>query len=92
VVFLGTPHPTYRRQNQWSQQLSLILQSSLKLSKRSLVQAELEAAAVANISLKFEEAGIDVPILSAFELRESKVAIGLFQTRKVLVSKTQDLC
>lgn len=66
--------------------MSGILQSSLRPSKRSLIQAELESVVVANVSLKFEEAGIDVPVLSAFEMRESKIGTGFFQTRKLIVS------
>ncbi|RFU26344.1 hypothetical protein B7463_g9995, partial [Scytalidium lignicola] len=66
VVFLSTPHPTYSRRAHWSS-LNDILKQTANYSKVSLKQAENEAAVVANISLKFEEAGISVPVISAFE-------------------------
>jgi hypothetical protein len=52
----------------------------------SLVQAEMEAAIIANASLTFEEAGIEVPVLSAYETKATKINEGMFRSRKLVVS------
>ncbi|KAF4633455.1 hypothetical protein G7Y89_g4662 [Cudoniella acicularis] len=85
TVFLGTPHPTFGQKNQWLR-LSFILQtSSNKYAKALLAQAEIEAAIIANISLKFEQAGIEERIISVFETKPTKLSDGLFKSRKEIL-------
>ena len=60
----------------------------MKLSRASLTQAEMEAAIIANVSLKFEEAGIEVPIFSAYETKATKITDGVFWARKMMVRAT----
>jgi len=86
TIFLGTPHPTYNERSRWTA-LSLLLQHSLKLPKHIILQTENNAAAMANISLKFEEAGILARVLSLFETQPSKVSSGKLRTstRKEIV-------
>lgn len=51
-----------------------------------LAQAELEAAIVANVSQKFEEIGLEIPIISVYEQRKTKIGEGLFRSTTELVS------
>ena len=90
IIFLGTPHPTYAHPLHWSK-LNLILRSTTRLSKTSLAQAELEAAIIANISLRFEEAGIEVPVLSGFESKVTKIPDGLFTSHKLVVNELDSM-
>jgi hypothetical protein len=85
IVFLGTPHPTYENRTNWPV-LSHILRATVKLPKASLEQAETEAAIIANVSFKFEEAGIEVPILTAYETKPTKINSGMLSPRKMVVS------
>jgi hypothetical protein len=85
VVFLGTPHPTYKNEKRWPY-LGLILRSKSKFPKVVLAQAELEAAIVANVSQKFEEIGLEIPIISVYEQRKTKIGEGLFRSTTELVS------
>jgi hypothetical protein len=85
TFFLGTPHPTYYRQHSWPQHLNLLLQSSLKLSKRRLIQTELQTDLIVSLSFNFQNAGIDIPVFSIHETKATKVQIGLFQSRKIVV-------
>jgi hypothetical protein len=87
IVFLGTPHPTYRQPKMW-RRLTPMLSCTAKFSKPNLSQAELEAAIVANISQKFEETGLDIPVVSIYEEKKTKVAEGWFSIRKELVRKS----
>jgi hypothetical protein len=58
----------------------------MKLPKASLDQAENEAAIIANVSLKFEEAVIEVPVLTAYETKPTKTTSGVPWSRKMVVS------
>ena len=87
LVFLGTPHPTWSRRQDWSL-LSPNLKFSLNVSSTLLAQAEMEANAAASISQKFQECGIEAPVISAFEQRKTKVRGGWAPFRKKLVSRT----
>lgn len=84
IIFLGTPHPTYRQPKLW-RRLTPMLSCTTKFSKVNLAQAELEAAIVANISQKFEEAGLEIPVVSIYEEKKTKVGEGWFRSRKELV-------
>jgi len=84
VVFLGTPHPTRVHRDRWLS-LSLILRACLKVSGGILAQAELEAATIANISEKFQDLDIEVPVLSVFESKKTHIGDNLFKSRKQLL-------
>jgi hypothetical protein len=84
IIFLGTPHLTYGKQDLWPR-LSLLLRSCAGLTKNAALQAQQEVATVANVCVKFEEAGLDMPVISAFEGKETKVSDGLYRSRRVLV-------
>ena len=88
IVFLGTPHPTYAHRFQWPK-LSFLLRSTAKLSKKSFIQAELDSDIIANVSIKFEEAGIEVPVLSGFETKVTKIPDGIFSSLKSVVNTLQ---
>ena len=85
LVFLGTPHPTFSHRKEWSL-LSPNLKFSLNVSKALLAQAEVENAVAANTSKKFQEIGIDLPVLSAYEGKKTKVRGGWINLRRTLVS------
>jgi hypothetical protein len=60
--------------------LKLVSQGSYKPLKDSD-----EIASVANVSLKFEEAGFDTLVLSVYEMEESKVKENVFKRWKGVV-------
>ena len=84
IVFLGTPHATYTGRSDWLR-LNLLLRSSVKLQPFVLAQAETEAATIANISLKFEDLGLKIPVISVYELKKTKISDGLLSSRKELL-------
>lgn len=88
LVFLGTPHPTIRRRENWSP-LSLILRAVLRMPGNMLSQAELEAVTIANVSDKFHNAvsGTGLPVLSVFEKKKTHIGDKLSMNRKHLVSE-----
>lgn len=85
TVFLGTPHPSRGQKEEWLK-LSLILWASSKFSKALLAQAEIEAAVVANLSEKFQQANMNEPIVSVYETQRTKIPEGLFKSKKEIVS------
>ena len=90
TVFLGTPHPSFRRQEEWLR-LSFILRASSKYSKGLLAQAEIEGPVVANLSLKFQQAGLEHAIVSVYETRSTKIPDGFFRSRRELVRENLSL-
>jgi hypothetical protein len=63
-------------------QMSLTLYTlSSKYSKVLLARAEVGAAIVVNISLKFEQAGIEDKIISVSEAKETKISEGLLNLK-----------
>jgi len=87
VAFLGTPNPTNMQREQW-QKLTPLLRSCSITSKIILVRAELEAHLVANLSKDFKEAEIDVPIVSAFEKKKTKIPGRWFTSERKIVRTT----
>jgi len=85
LVFLGTPHTTKTWRDNWGS-LSLILRDFFRLSGHTLTEAEHESATVVNTSEKFEESASDIPILSVYETKETKIGDSLFRSKKILVS------
>ncbi|KAK7420402.1 hypothetical protein QQX98_002825 [Neonectria punicea] len=57
----------------------------MRVSKAAFAQAELEAAIVANVCQKFEEIGLDVPILSVYGDKKTKTGVSLFKLGKEVV-------
>lgn len=84
IVFLGTPHLSYRKQNVWKR-LGAILQSNSKFAKKLIAQAEDEAAILANVCQKFVETGIDIPILSVYETKKTKIRSSWYSRGKKIV-------
>ena len=85
IIFLGTPHLTFGRQTSWPR-MSIILRHCTKIAKAAALQAESEIATIANVSRKFEEADIAVPIISAYETKEVKISGSIFKSHRELVS------
>ncbi|KAK7742378.1 hypothetical protein SLS53_004523 [Cytospora paraplurivora] len=87
-VFLGSPHPKYARDQDWSgiqSKLSLMLKCCTKLSKESLELANAERKVITNVCSHFQNAGIDVPVISTYETKTTKISSGLFRSRKEIV-------
>jgi len=70
-VFLGTPHPTFEKRTNWPQ-LSRSL-AFTKLSTSSISQADSDLPKIAHLSTRLHEAGIQVPVLSVYEMKQTKV-------------------
>ena len=66
--------------------MSIILRHCTKVTKAAALQAESEIATIANVSRKFEEADIDVPIISAYETKAVKISGSIFKSHRELVS------
>jgi hypothetical protein len=81
IIFISTPHLTYSKPDRWHQ-LNSVLKSCPGYSKW---QSQNEIATVANVCAKFESAQSEVPILSVYEGKETKVGEG-WRHKKVLVS------
>lgn len=63
----------------------MILRSRATLSTKLLIEAEREATIAANVSMRFEQAGIDITVISAFETEYTKTPKGWFASQKTLV-------
>ena len=67
--------------------LDLLLCAVMKqLSKDMLSTIREEVAFAWNVSTKFEEIAFDYPVISAYEGRASKVALGFFRSKTKIVS------
>lgn len=85
VLFLGCPHPTFDKPQEWAK-LASILKATTKLSKKTIDRSAGQVSAVANISKKFDDSGTAFPILSAFEGRATKIGGNLVSSKKEQVS------
>jgi hypothetical protein len=87
-VFLGCPHAVYNRPQEWDRLVYLLKLASKGSYKKAKDSDEI--ASVSNVSLKFEEAGFETPVLSIFEMEESKLKEDLFKTWKGVVSNNSE--
>ena len=67
-----------------------MLRLLLRPPKPQLAEAELEAAAIANVSRQFEELGLDIPLLNVYERSKTKVTVTRLWSRTDLVSQAID--
>lgn len=86
IVLLGVPHPTYDHRDRWPK-LTMLLRSCTGLNKRRLIQAEAESATIANVSMKSEQTGIEIPVISAFETEKTKIRRAWYRSQKTIVRK-----
>ncbi|KUJ16719.1 uncharacterized protein LY89DRAFT_63258 [Mollisia scopiformis] len=85
VVFLGVPHPTYPRRDLWPK-LTDMLRACTNLNKSRLEDAENDVATVANLSDKFEQAGITIKVLSVYETVRTKVRMNWYTpSRRIML-------
>jgi hypothetical protein len=82
LIFLGTPHLLYERQHLWTR-LTTLLRLSGITNKATLAQADLDKNLIANISVKFQETGLDIHIISVYEQKKTKIGRGLFSFPQV---------
>ncbi len=66
--------------------MSTILRHCTKIETTAALEAQPEIATIANVSRKFEQADIDVPILSVYETKQVKISDGIFKSHRELVS------
>jgi CTP:phosphocholine cytidylyltransferase-like protein len=84
LVFLGTPHPIYRKDTP-TDQLDSIVNASKMRSKEMLAAIREEVAFVWNVSLKFEEVTFEYQVISAYETKVTKIPIGFFRSKREIV-------
>ena len=72
VVFFGTPHTKKRQTEDWYR-LTMLLSLAGRLPKRFVAQSEADANAAAFICEDFEQSGLEVPVLSIYETKPTKV-------------------
>jgi hypothetical protein len=85
IAFLGCPHVTYQNKEFWSS-LDSLLKYASRLPKIVLAQAELEISVLAEVCQEFEQANIDVPIISAYETMESHLSASIWRSGKSVVN------
>jgi hypothetical protein len=84
IIFLGTPHITVSDEAS-SKAFSLILRTDLTSNnKRAISRKDLSG--LAYTALLFEELKLEIPILSCFEIRETKLRVPFWFNRKAVVS------
>jgi len=72
VLFFGTPHTKIKEPEQWYR-LTQLLNFAARLPKRFLAHSEADANAAAIICEDFEQSGLEVPVLSIYETRPTKI-------------------
>ena len=82
VILLGTPHSSKDKGSRWQTVGKVV--PSLSKKQRSLSTSDI--ASLTNSSRQFEQAAVEVPILSVYETKETKVKTGLVTSKKILVS------
>ena len=87
IVFLGTPHPLYIDCSKWAR-LNLILKSNASISQSFLAEAERDVARMANVSSDFDKLRLDVPIISVYEKKESRIRVNYWRSIKVVVRQS----
>lgn len=83
-ILMGTPHARYEEDKLWNS-AQLLLKPRGKYMRRQLIRAE-DARKLARLSTRFEEAAMDLPILSICETAETNLRGGAFQSSKLMVS------
>lgn len=83
AVFLGTPHSQSEDPNSW-QNAGTILRLHSRSKKAKLPISSEIARRLAKVSLSFEQAFDLVPVLSVFELSETR--LGGYLSSKTIVS------
>jgi hypothetical protein len=86
IVFLATPH-IVRSDSEAVKAITQILKADLK----SVTQRTISRRAVSYIAftgMRFDELKLEVPVLSGFETRETKLRSTIFFTRKTIVSSS----
>ncbi|KAI1391552.1 uncharacterized protein F4822DRAFT_427403 [Hypoxylon trugodes] len=89
VILIGCPHPTLDNRDNW-RLLDNVLKHYRKMGSRDLVAAAEEAGIVANLCSKFQEAGIQCPVITTYDSQATKIRhwINLFKAEKhILISK-----
>ena len=89
TMLLGCPSPAADRP-QDLRKLTTFLKAVTRLPSRSIDQAERDVAITASISQKFTDFCYDMPVLSVFETKISRIGKNIFSPRELLVD--QYLC
>ena len=89
VVFLGCPSPALNRPKDLDR-VSTMLRAITKRSSKSSHRTVEHITIAANLSHKFEDTGIEAPVLSVYEMKMSKVGKSIFSPSQLLVDR--DLC
>jgi hypothetical protein len=84
IVFLATPHITDSSDTA-SKALGLVLRSDL-MPNPKLAFNKKDLSYLAYSSLRFEELKVQIPVLSCYETRETKLKAPLWLTRRAVVS------
>ncbi|MCJ1382282.1 hypothetical protein MMC17_005395 [Xylographa soralifera] len=84
IVLLGTPHPLYIDCSQWAR-LHLILKSNTSISQSFLADAGRDVARMANVSSGFDKLRLEVPVISVYESKESRIRVNYWRSIKVVL-------
>lgn len=81
AVFIGCPHPTTANAEQWPL-LGYVLRSDRKADNKAVKTATEETGIVSSLCVKFQESGIQCPVLTTYETRPTKIRLSLWRSEK----------
>jgi hypothetical protein len=84
LVFLGTPHPSYRKSKS-SKKLDTVMLARGCFPRKNREKIAEEAAIISNISQKFQDSTFPHVVITGYELQPTKVQTGLLRSRKEVV-------
>ena len=85
LVYLGTPHPTFDKPQEWSR-LSHLLKACTKLSWKAIERSAAQISSTARISRLFDDAGFQLPVLSIYEGKPTKISSKFMGSKREVVS------
>ena len=89
VILLGCPHPNLNRPRDLDA-INLIVKATRKQSTKATKASERTGElmmVIANICQKFNDVGIESPVLSVYETKLSKLRRNIFSPRQLLVDR-----
>jgi hypothetical protein len=81
---MGVPHPTFEKQHEWPK-MSLLLKSTTKLGRKEIDRHAQHVHAVARVSQLFESSNIEIPILSIWETKATKINSKFLSSKREIV-------
>jgi len=78
IIFLGTPHTTSKDDKRWENWKWILKLTRKDISKQSQTDADINM--LVEVCQNFERMNLQIPVLSVFEAKQTRVRDGLLQT------------